>query len=80
MFAADGSVYRQLPLSGDMISTVGAGDSMVAGFLASLENQSASFEKSLRWAAACGTATAFSRGIARRHHVEDLLKQIQIEC
>ena len=79
LFAADGSVYRQLPLSGEMISTVGAGDSMVAGFLASLENPSASFEESLRWAAACGTATAFSRGIAQRKQVEALLKQIQIE-
>ena len=79
LFAAGGGVYRQLPLAGPTVSTVGAGDSMVAGFLAALENPACTLEDSLRWAAACGTATAFSRGIARRERVEALRDQIQIE-
>ena len=79
LFTAEGGVYRQHPLPGQTVSTVGAGDSMVAGFLASLENPACTLEDSLRWAAACGTATAFSRGIARREQVEALLDQIQIE-
>ena len=79
LFTAEGGVYRQRPLPGQTVSTVGAGDSMVAGFLASLENPASTLEDSLRWAAACGTATAFSRGIARREQVEALLDQIQIE-
>ena len=79
LFTAEGGVYRQHPLPGQTVSTVGAGDSMVAGFLASLENPASTLEDSLRWAAACGTATAFSRGIARREQVEALLDQIQIE-
>ena len=79
LFAAGGGVYRQLPLAGPTVSTVGAGDSMVAGFLAALENPACMLEDSLRWAAACGTATAFSRGIARRERVEALRDQIQIE-
>ena len=79
LFTAEGGVDRQRPLPGQTVSTVGAGDSMVAGFLASLENPASTLEDSLRWAAACGTATAFSRGIARREQVEALLDQIQIE-
>ena len=79
LFTAEGGVYRQRPLPGQTVSTVGAGDSMVAGFLASLKNPASTLEDSLRWAAACGTATAFSRGIARREQVEALLDQIQIE-
>ena len=79
LFTAEGGVYRQHPLPGQTVSTVGAGDSMVAGFLASLENSACTLEDSLRWAAACGTATAFSRGIARREQVEALLDQIRIE-
>ena len=50
-------------------STVGAGDSMVAGFLAGyiLEGD---FEKALKLGAACGTATAASYGLATKKEIE----------
>lgn len=56
-------------------NSVGAGDSMVAGFLAGyLETQD--YEYALRLGTAAGSATAFSDGIAEKDFIMELLKQI----
>ena len=61
---------------GTVRNSVGAGDSMVAGFLAGYL-QSGSFEQALRMGAATGSATAFSDGLANRETVEGLLRQME---
>lgn len=48
---------------GDVINTTGAGDSMLAGFLAGIE-RGYSKHKAMLLATACGSATSFSVGIA----------------
>lgn len=48
---------------GEVINTTGAGDSMLAGFLAGIE-RGYSKHKAMLLATACGSATSFSVGIA----------------
>lgn len=63
-----------------LVNATGAGDSMVAGFVAKTQ-KGADYETSLRFASACGTATAASDGIARRPMIDkvyaDLCKIIE---
>ncbi len=59
--------------SGDIVNTVGAGDSMVAGFLAGYMEKS-DYEYALRLGCACGSATAFSEGLAKKAEILNLLQ------
>ena len=60
---------------GEVKNSVGAGDSMVAGFLAGYL-QSRDYETALRIGAAAGSATAFSEGLAQRDEVQALLDRM----
>ncbi len=68
--------YAKAPI-GIVKNTVGAGDSMVAGFMAEYL-KSKSFEKALKHATACGSATAFSSVIGTQDEINDLIKEIEI--
>jgi 1-phosphofructokinase len=63
---------------GDVKSSVGAGDSMVAGFIATYE-KTKSIEEAFRFSVAAGSATAFSIGLCTREKMEGLLPQVQVE-
>ena len=52
-----------------LVNATGAGDSMVAGFIAKVV-EGASYEDALVFASACGTATAASKGIAKRATID----------
>lgn len=65
-------VHRMEAFSGDVVYTVGAGDSMVAGFLAGYETKN-EYEEALRMGVAAGCATAFSKGLATKEMVNTLL-------
>ena len=60
---------------GQVVNSVGAGDSMVAGFVAGYL-QTGDYETALRLGTACGSATAFSLGLAKKAEIERLLKEI----
>lgn len=62
---------------GDVKSSVGAGDSMVAGFLANYQNTKNPRE-AFRYSVASGSATAFSIGICTKEKIEEIVKQIEI--
>ena len=70
-----GKVHRIGCPRGKVVNSVGAGDSMVAGFVAG-GMQTGSYDMALRLGTACGSATAFSLGLATREKIEELLKQI----
>ena len=70
-----GEVHRIGCPKGKVVNSVGAGDSMVAGFVAGWL-QSGSYEQALRLGTACGSATAFSLGLATKEKIEELLQQI----
>mgnify|MGYP001137806169 CR=1 FL=1 len=60
---------------GKVVNSVGAGDSMVAGFVAGYL-QSRSYAQALRLGTACGSATAFSLGLATKEKIDELLAQL----
>lgn len=57
----------------EMVNSVGAGDSMVAGFLAGYL-KSGDYEYALKLGTASGGATANSEGLGKREKIEQLLK------
>lgn len=66
-------VHRHTAPEGHMVNTVGAGDSMVAGFLAGyLRNKD--YEEALHWGICAGSATAFSMHLAEKEDIEKLVK------
>ena len=69
-------VHRLGVCSGTVVSSVGAGDSMVAGFLAGCEKTD-DYEFSARLATACGGATAFSEGTAKQELIFELFRQLE---
>lgn len=60
---------------GTLINSVGAGDSMVGGFLAGIAEKK-NIKEAFRMGVATGSASAFSEGLATRDKVEELLKQL----
>lgn len=60
--------------SGTVRNSVGAGDSMVAGFLAGYEN--GGYGYALKLGTAAGGATAFSDGLAKKDEIYHLLEQL----
>lgn len=71
--AEDGSVYESEAPKGKVINSVGAGDSMVAGFLAGYL-QSGNYENAFHMGVCTGSASAFSEELATKAEVEELLK------
>ena len=70
-----GQVHRIGCPKGKVVNSVGAGDSMVAGFVAGYL-QSRSYAQALRLGTACGSATAFSLGLATKEKIDELLVQL----
>ena len=65
-----GRVHRAPAVGGKPVNTVGAGDSMVAGFLAGARQ---GYDYALRLGIAAGSATATSLTLATREEIEKLL-------
>ena len=75
MVTEDGTVLKSDVPKGKLVNSVGAGDSMVGGFLAGyLENND--FEKAFKMGIATGSASAFSKGLATKEKVNELLNEI----
>ena len=71
-------VFASSVAKGEVVNSVGAGDSMVAGFVAGYL-KSNSYEEALRLGAASGGATAFSSDLATREFIDKLVDEIKIE-
>ena len=67
----DKTVYQQDVARGTVKNSVGAGDSMVAGFLAGYLN-TGDYEYALKLGTAAGGATAFSEGLGTREEIMKL--------
>ena len=71
--AEDGCIYQANAPKGTVKNSVGAGDSMVAGFLAGyLEN--GRFEEAFQMGVCTGSASAFSEALAKKQEVLALLE------
>nr|WP_130789427.1 1-phosphofructokinase [Lachnoclostridium pacaense] len=71
----DGGIYRQGVASGTVKNSVGAGDSMVAGFIAGYL-ETGDYRYALKLGTACGGATAFSDGIGTRQDIMKLMETL----
>ena len=69
-----GEVHSCGVCKGEVKNSVGAGDSMIAGFIAGL--MEGDHEHALKLGTATGGATAFSDGLANRDLIDALLKQL----
>lgn len=77
LFADDGSILRMDAPHGTVINTVGAGDSMLGGFLAACES-GLSRADALRYGIAAGSATAFSPWLAGQADIDALLRTLPV--
>lgn len=76
LVAEDGSVHQAEAPKGRVVNSVGAGDSMVAGFLAGyLEH--GTYEKAFQMGVCTGSASAFSEELATKEEVLTLLEASQ---
>lgn len=69
-----GMVHTCDACKGDVKNSVGAGDSMVAGFLAG--SKEGDYAYALKLGTAAGGATAFSDGLAKKEDIDKLLKKL----
>ena len=72
--SADGKVYEHDAPKCTLVNSVGAGDSMVAGFITGFIKTS-SYEEALKMGLCTGTASASSEELATKEDVEKILKQ-----
>lgn len=70
----NGTSHISKACKGTVINSVGAGDSMVAGFVAGSQN--GDYEYGLKLGTASGGATAFSEGLAAKDDIYQLLEQL----
>lgn len=75
LLICDSGVYHASPAKGIVKNSVGAGDSVIAGFLASYSKDSDIVE-AFRWGATSGSATAFSKDLCKKEDVEYYLPQV----
>lgn len=75
LLAEDGQVFEMDAPRGTLVNAVGAGDSMVAGFLTGwLESKD--YKKAFEMGVCSGSASAFSEEFATREEVEKLLNKL----
>ena len=71
----DGGTHRMGCPEGKVLNSVGAGDSMVAGFLAGYL-ETGDYGYALKLGSAAGSATAFSLGLAEKGLIDELLEKL----
>lgn len=71
-----GKFYKMPAPKGTVVSSVGAGDSMVAGFMAGYLKWN-DYEKALQLGTAAGSATAFSKGLATKEAILQMFERIE---
>ena len=73
--AGDGNIYQAPAPAGKLVNGVGAGDSMVAGFLAGwMEGKE--YRHAFRMGISAGSASAFSERLATRAEIEAVYKEV----
>lgn len=76
LFTNEG-IYRSNVLKRSVKNSVGAGDSMIAGFVGSFTKTKNAVE-AFKWGVACGSATTFSDDLATADFIQELLPEVKI--
>lgn len=75
LVAETGELFMSPAPKGTLVNAVGAGDSMVAGFLAGWEKRK-DYEYAFKMSIAAGSASAFSELLATKEEIEELYRRI----
>lgn len=75
LLTENGDLLRIGIVKGKTVNSVGAGDSMVAGFLAGYL-QTGDYNYALRLGTAAGGATALSKGLGEKELIDELIKKL----
>ena len=78
IFVDKDRVLKASPITGNLVNSVGAGDSMVAGFVYGLSHD-LSKEDAYKLAVASGTATAFSPDIGSKEKIDEILEKVEVK-
>ena len=78
LIAEDGQVFDKPAPKGHLVNAVGAGDSMVAGFMAGWMDKQ-DYEHAFCMGIASGSASAFSEYLATKSEIEAIYKQVRVE-
>ena len=74
LLTEEGIIYKAKPPKGKVLNSVGAGDSMVAGFLTGYLN-TGEYEKAFRLGVVTGSATAFQYWLATKEDIVALMEE-----
>jgi len=72
------AAYFAKPIKGTVKNSVGAGDSMVAGFTGEFVKSKDAVE-AFKWGVACGTATTFSDDLATAEFIKETYEKVEVE-
>lgn len=75
LLTEDGDVFHEKAPKGKTMNTVGAGDSMVAGFVAGVV-EGENFATALKMGIAAGSASAFSKNLATKEEIDALMENL----
>lgn len=78
LLVTEEATYFAKPIKGQVKNSVGAGDSMVAGFTGEFVKSKDPVE-ALKWGVACGTATAFSDDLATIAFIKETYHKVEVE-
>lgn len=70
LVSEDGNVHRMKAPKGTLVNSVGAGDSMVAGFLAGYTASQGEFDEALKLGVSAGSASAFHEWLATAPQIQ----------
>ena len=76
LLTSEGKCYREKAPAGTVVNAVGAGDSMIAGFLAGYR-ESGDYAQAFRMGLAAGSASAFSEYLAEKDEIMRIYDRIK---
>ena len=79
LVAEDGTIYSAAAIKGDVVSTVGAGDSMVAGFIAGYLGSDGDMKTAFKEGMCAGAASSFSLVIPDARQVEHMMRTAKFD-
>ena len=74
----EGKIHLSNAPKGDVVNTVGSGDSMVAGFVSGYL-RTKDYKEALKLGSSYGSATAFSGGIGKKELIDTLKDEIEVK-
>lgn len=79
LVAEDGTIYSAAAIKGDVVSTVGAGDSMVAGFIAGYLGSDGDMKTAFKEGMCAGAASSFSLVIPDARQVAHMMRTAKFD-